>query len=112
MFTKEQFWPRSNGFLHHAYLIEGEPAGLLPRVLSVVEELSGQKSSANPDVYLIETAKFLIDQARDIREKAWRKPFGRGPKFFVIPTQYLRDEASPLSFKIFEDPQNQTSLDR
>lgn len=108
MFTKEQFWPRSNGFLHHAFLIEGEPAELMPQVLSVVEEISGEKAFGNPDVYLTQSAKFIIDQARDIRDKAWRRPFGRGPKFFVIAAGSLTTEAAQALLKIFEEPPSQT----
>lgn len=108
MFTKEQFWPKNNGFLHHAYLIEGEPAEVLPKVFALVEEVSGQKPSANPDVYLTQSTKFLIDQARDIKDKVYRQAFGAGPKFFVITAESLTNEAAQTLLKIFEDPPSRT----
>ena len=120
MFINEPSWPnvrivksiletyQRTGNIHHAYLIEGEPRRLLPKVLEIVEEISGESSSANPDVYLVRVPKFLIDEARDIREKAWRRPFGRGPKFFVISAQSLTVEAAQALLKIFEDPPSRT----
>ena len=80
----------------------------MPKIFQLIEKISGQSISSNPDVHFIDSTRFLIDEARTIRQMALRRPIGGGAKFFIMSVESFTNEASQALLKVFEEPSSQT----
>ncbi len=88
--------------MHHAVLYIGEKEQTNSRIESLFAEL-GTKIVGNPDVFLIETDVFSVDDARSLSERSVEKAFGE-KKFFVIKAEKFTREAQNALLKTLEDP--------
>ena len=88
--------------MHHAVLYIGEKEQTNSRIESLFVEL-GVKTSGNPDVFLIETNVFSVEDARSLSDRAIEKAFGE-KKFFVIKAERFTREAQNALLKTLEDP--------
>jgi hypothetical protein len=89
--------------LHHAYLIEGDRAKVLPEIFSFIESL-GVETSGNPDFYNISVDSFKIEDARNLKSIQNEKSFSVGKKIFLISANNFLLEAQNTLLKIFEEP--------
>ncbi len=101
---------KRTGYLHHAHIIEGELASVVPVLLSAVERHMGIVVKGNPDLSVIEYQSFGIDESRELSSRQSRAGFGDsgkgGPskKIFIISAQSFTREAQNALLKTFEEP--------
>ncbi len=95
---------KKDKFLHHAYLIGGDRAFVLPVLRRFLEKDLGIKTQGNPDVVMQEFETFTIDDARNLKELASRKAFGGGKKIFIVASNFFTREAQNSLLKLFEEP--------
>ena len=74
---------KNTGHLHHAYVIEGEVENAYKNICEFCERDLGLKTKANPDFIYEEYDKFLVDDARRIRDLQMNKTLGQR-KIFII----------------------------
>jgi len=87
---------------HHAYLLLGE-RGEADKFLENIFEDVGITPMGNPDVFVLDTDVFGVDDARSLGDKAIEKAFGER-KVFVIHAQKFTPEAQNALLKTLEDP--------
>src|SRR3989344_3617506 len=92
--------------LHHAYLIEGDRAEIVPDILEFLKSLGIEKG--NPDFYYIELDSFKIEDARNLKSHGTEKGFSSGKKIFLISANSFLLEAQNSLLKLFEEPIEQT----
>lgn len=93
-------------YLHHAYLIEGDNAILLPELLLFLESLN-IKTTANADFYQLEIDSFKMEDARNLKEITNEKSFSNdkdAKKIFLISANTFLLEAQNSLLKVFEEP--------
>lgn len=88
--------------MHHAVLYIGEKEQTNSHLESLFAEL-GIEVLGNPDIFLIETDVFSVEDARSLSERAIEKAFGER-KFFVIKAERFTREAQNALLKTLEDP--------
>ncbi len=88
--------------MHHAVLYIGEKEQTNSHLESLFAEL-GIETLGNPDIFLIETDVFSVEDARSLSERAIEKAFGER-KFFVIKAERFTREAQNALLKTLEDP--------
>ncbi|MEK7194625.1 MAG: hypothetical protein AAB660_02980 [Patescibacteria group bacterium] len=88
--------------MHHATLFVGEQREADAGIDSVFKFL-GVKTLGNPDIFVIDTDVFVVDDARALGERAVEKAFGE-KKFFIIKAEKFTPEAQNALLKTFEDP--------
>lgn len=93
--------------LHHAYLVEGERAVLLPEILEyLVSEKLTEKNS--PDLHVLEFDSFGIDDAHALRAEQSMHGVGGGKKFFIVAFNTMTSEAQNALLKTLEEPTEHT----
>jgi hypothetical protein len=92
--------------LHHAYLIEGEHAAVLPVVLAFLHDTLAVDHAANPNVSQELYELFTIDHARSLRTRQSER--GNGKKFFILGIRFFTREAEHALLKMFEEPSTDT----
>lgn len=96
---------KKTGYLHHAHLIEGDGATLVPILLSALERYMGIVAQGNPDVSMFSYESLGIDEARVLVEMQSRAGFGKSVlKIFIITTSSFTREAQNALLKTFEEP--------
>ncbi len=92
---------------HHAYLVEGDRAEILPEITLFSESL-GVKTSGNPDFIHINVDTFKIGDARTLKSYSSEKSFTTGKKIFVVSANNFLLEAQNSLLKMFEEPLSDT----
>lgn len=95
---------KKSGYLHHAYLVEGECASTQKAVLDFVEGDLRMKVAGNPDIHLIAQEVLGIDEARRIKELQSQTAVGAGRKIFLVTFESATREAQNSLLKVFEEP--------
>jgi len=94
---------KKTGTIHHAYVFEGEKAGIVLDLFKFLEKDFGVKIKNNPDFSYQEFETFTIDDGRDLQARHGRRAL-HGKKIFVIYTRFVTIEAQNSLLKIFEEP--------
>ncbi|MDE2399826.1 MAG: hypothetical protein KGL67_02350 [Patescibacteria group bacterium] len=97
----KEYFDKNN--LHHAYLIEGAQADIVPEILKFLKSI-GVSTVANPDLIQISTDSFKIDDARNLKSYVSEKGLSAGKKIFIISANNFLLEAQNSLLKIFEEP--------
>lgn len=95
-----------SGFLHHAYLLEGDQSDSEILLDSWLESL-GFPTKQNPDYHLFLRDSFSVDDSRNIREMVSNKAFG-SKKIFVLSAGRFSEQAQNALLKTFEEPTENT----
>lgn len=102
MFTKKLLSVKDNN-LHHAYLIEGDPAQVSGEIISFIED-GGISCVGNPDVYQEFFETLTIENSRSLKEAGSIKSINGSKRFFVIGSYFFTREAQNSLLKLFEEP--------
>ncbi len=89
--------------LHHAYLLEGARAEILPEVLDFIKSI-GVKIAGNPDFINIETDSFKVEDARNLKSMALERSNDKGKKVILVSTNSFLLDAQNSLLKMFEEP--------
>ncbi len=91
--------------LHHAYLILGNRERLktVPEELFEVLEIN---QSGNPDIFIIESESFGVEDARMFTQKAEMKAFGTKKLLFAIVDRITIEAQNALLKTLEEPPEN------
>ncbi len=81
--------------LHHAYLIEGDSATILPEVLEFVSD---------NEIIQINLDTFKIDDARNLKSLSIERGYNDRKKFYIISVNSFLLEAQNALLKMFEEP--------
>lgn len=99
---------RNTKQLHHAYVIEGETDFAYKNVCEFCEKDLGLKVKANPDFIYEAYDKFLVDDARRLRELQMNKTRSGEKKIFIISFNFITVEAQNSLLKVLEEPTDGT----
>ena len=89
---------------HHAYLLEGVFKALRAALVHHIENTFRLSAAGNPDFFVFEHAVFGVDEARELAERASRRPVAGDTQMFVIGANSLTREAQNALLKLFEEP--------
>lgn len=89
--------------LHHAYLIEGARAEIVPEILKFCESID-IKTSGNPDFIHITIDNFKIDEAFELRAMSANKSYTSDKKIFLLCVNSFSLDAENVLLKMFEEP--------
>lgn len=64
----------------------------------------GIETRSNPDVYVRTYESFGVDEARELRERAYLGAVGDGPRIFIISAPGMTSEAQNAFLKTLEEP--------
>ncbi len=104
---------KRTGYLHHAYIIEGQKGEILPVLLSAFVQHIGITTQGNPDIIILECPTFGIDESRDLSLQQSRSGFsapatktsgGFSGRIFIIGAESFTEEAQNALLKTFEEP--------
>lgn len=104
---------KRTGYLHHAYIIEGQKEETVPILLSVFEQYLGISVRGNPDFTILEYQSLGIDESRELSLQQSRSGFsapatktidGFSRKIFIISAESFTHEAQNALLKTFEEP--------
>lgn len=102
---------RASKHLHHAYIIEGIGENVHPQICQFCEKELSVSSKGNPDFIYEEKDKFLIDDARRLRELQLNKSSEKsGRKIFIISFNFITREAQNSLLKVLEEPTDGTHI--
>lgn len=93
-----------DGSHHHAICITGNNEAYRDAVFSYIENVHGMERAGNPDLFLIETDSFSVDESRVLREKAALRAFSGEKRFFILVFTSATPEAQNALLKILEEP--------
>lgn len=88
---------------HHAYLIEGRAAEIVPEIFASLEA-EGFSPAGNPDLYQITLDTMKVDDARELRAQAVEKSFNPKGKAFIIAANAILGDAENTLLKMLEEP--------
>ncbi len=89
--------------LHHAYLIEGARAEIVPQILDLMKEC-GVAVTGNPDFLHITLDSFKIEDARNLKSFSVERGISENKKIFIISANNFLLEAQNTLLKMFEEP--------
>ena len=89
--------------LHHAYLIEGARAEIVPQILDLMQEF-GVAVTGNPDFLHITLDSFKIEDARNLKSFSVERGISENKKIFIISANNFLLEAQNTLLKMFEEP--------
>lgn len=95
---------KNNGNLHHAYVIEGDTQTSYKNICDFCEGELDFKIKANPYFIYEEYDKFLVDDARRLRETQMHKNKAGEKKIFIISFNFITTEAQNSLLKVLEEP--------
>lgn len=95
---------KNNSHLHHAYVVEGDTQTSYKNVCDFCTEELDFKIKANPHFIYEEYDKFLVDDARRIRELQMHKNKAGEKKIIVISFNFITTEAQNSLLKVLEEP--------
>lgn len=94
---------------HHAFALAGQSEVVIPQLLKAIEK-DGTKVRGNPDFRSETYDVFGIDEARELKEAAYRKAVSGSKKVFVISARGITKEAQNALLKVFEEPPEDTQF--
>jgi len=100
----------NTGDLHHAYILEGSPQGVVDELCLFCDETLQVPSRGNPDFICEVYDKFLIDHARRLRELQQNKTLAGGRKIFIVAFNFITREAQNALLKVLEEPTKGTHI--
>lgn len=92
----------NGGWVGHVQLVSGD-AGRIADVRADIER-TGIKTTGNPDVYIRAYKQFGIEEARELRERAYMRPIAGERRFFIIASSRFLFEAQNALLKTLEEP--------
>lgn len=92
------------GYLHHAYVIEGLHADVIPVLVSHIEKHLKVVAKNNPDFMVARHGSFNIDAARMLKDVQTRAAWSGTRKIYVIGADSFTHEAQNALLKTFEEP--------
>lgn len=95
---------KNTGQLHHAYVVEGDTENAYKNVCEFCETDLGFQTKANPHFIYEAYDKFLVDDARRIRELQMNKTKDGQKKIFVVSFNFITTEAQNSLLKVLEEP--------
>ncbi|MFA7193878.1 MAG: hypothetical protein WC087_03100 [Candidatus Paceibacterota bacterium] len=95
---------KNTGTLHHAYVVEGETDHAYKNVCDFCEKDLNFQIKANPHFIYEAYDKFLVDDARRIRELQMNKTKEGQRKIFVISFNFITEQAQNSLLKVLEEP--------
>jgi len=99
----------SSSLTHHAYASAGLGEVTLAGILKLIEK-EGVRTRGNPDFRYEMFDVFGIDEARELKEAAYRKAVSGGSKVFVISARGVTKEAQNALLKVVEEPPEGTQF--
>lgn len=94
--------------LHHAYIVEGSSEIIYPKICEFCKSELNLEIQANPDFVYEHNDKFLIENARRLREMQTNKTMGNGLQIFIISFNFITREAQNALLKVLEEPSERT----
>ncbi|MBI4068044.1 hypothetical protein HY413_01380 [Candidatus Kaiserbacteria bacterium] len=91
--------PKTLESLHHAYVCSADVGSLVDAL-----EKRGVPRMACPDVYIYECQEFRIDNARELRERAYMNPLVLSRRIFIVSCAGIAVEAQNALLKTLEEP--------
>ncbi|MEK7148567.1 MAG: hypothetical protein AAB770_01485 [Patescibacteria group bacterium] len=95
---------KKTGYLHHAHIIEGAYADIVPKLLFSISKNLGIETKGNPDLSVKLYESLGIDEARELKDAQTRAAFGGGRKIFISGAESFTHEAQNALLKTFEEP--------
>ena len=89
--------------LHHAYLLVGDHAAIVPGLLAFIEQELKMRAQGNPDLLQATHDTFGVDDARELARAALRRSLG-GRAVFVLTVRSFTHEAQNALLKLIEEP--------
>ncbi len=92
---------------HHGYLLTGDVDPAFKAALKMAAEILAVDERilpAHPDVKFYDSSRFLIDEAREIRDFSSKKSFSGRGRIFIIKANFFTPEAVNALLKTFEEP--------
>lgn len=96
--------------LHHAYVVLGNGARVLPLLKLELEKILGRPLVGYPDYHYLAAVVFTIDDSRELRESQTRLGLSEQPKIFIVSCEQITREAQNALLKTFEEPTKNTHL--
>jgi hypothetical protein len=93
--------------IHHAIVYEGDRTAGLARARVYVEHDIGIPYEVNADVSVYTSDQYTIDEARELKARAYQTPLGSA-QVFVLAVRHLTHQAQNALLKLFEEPANNT----
>ncbi len=90
--------------LHHAYVVEGDTKISYKNICNFCEKDLNFQTKANPHFIYEEYDKFLVGDARRIRELQMNKTKTGERKIFVVSFNFITVEAQNSLLKVLEEP--------
>lgn len=95
---------KNTGNLHHAYVVEGDSQLAYDNVCQFCERDLNFPTKANPYFIYESYDKFLVDDARRIKELQMNKTKDGQRKIFVISFNFITEQAQNSLLKVLEEP--------
>ncbi len=101
---------KRTGYLHHAHIIEGVLASVVPVLLSAIERHMDIIVKGNPDLTVLEYQTFGINESRELSLRQSRAGFADSKngspskKIFIVVAESFTREAQNALLKTFEEP--------
>jgi len=101
---------KNNGYLHHAYIIEGAHCAVMPGLIFAIERNLNISTKKNPNVFIERYQIFGIEESCRLKILQSRTGFSGADtkippqKLFLISANSLTHEAQNSLLKIFEEP--------
>lgn len=99
---------KNTGQLHHAYVVEGDIENSYKNVCEFCERDLDFKIKANPLFIYESYEKFLVDDARRIKELQMNKNRQGEKQIFVLSFNFITTEAQNSLLKVLEEPTSGT----
>ncbi len=91
--------PKTLELLHHAYVASADVESLIDAL-----EKCGVPRIGCPDIYIYECQEFRIDNARELRERAYMNPLVLSRRIFIVSCAGIAVEAQNALLKTLEEP--------
>jgi len=96
--------------LHHAYILEGDIISSHKEIVSFCEDKLSLNTKSNPDFWHSHHERFLVSDARNLREMQLKKTSGGEKKIFIISFNFITREAQNSLLKVLEEPTQGTHI--
>lgn len=100
---------RKSKHLHHAYILEGVNESIHSQLCQFCQEDLGLSIKGNPDFIFDEKDKFLIDDAKRLRELQLNKTTGE-KQILIFSFNFITREAQNALLKVLEEPTEKTHI--
>ncbi len=96
-----------NKKIHHAVVVEGNAIEGINWTKEYIKNTLKMELLGNPDINIAEIERYTIKDARSLKARASKTPFGDS-QVFVIVTENILHEAQNALLKLFEEPAQDT----